>query len=133
MHLRPPRLCPCAPQVAGVQGSSATYAALCEVFQRQGQWDKLRTAVQVKGATRTSAEVLATQAVRGRWRERCAAVYRAAPHASACSGGMGSTCWASHACWCRLPSPAAGEPHPLPNDGASLQSGWRSKGRTPPS
>lgn len=36
-------------QAAGVQGSSATYAALCEVFQQQGKWDKLRTAVQVKG------------------------------------------------------------------------------------
>lgn len=32
-----------------MQGSSATYAALCEVFQQQGKWDKLRTAVQVKG------------------------------------------------------------------------------------
>lgn len=39
---------PCV-QAAGVQGSSATYTALCEVFQQQGKWDKLRTAVQVKG------------------------------------------------------------------------------------
>ena len=37
-------------QVAGVAGSSATYAALCDVFAKQGKWDKLRTAVQVKGA-----------------------------------------------------------------------------------
>lgn len=33
-------------------GSSATYAALCDVFAKQGQWGKLRTAVQVKGALR---------------------------------------------------------------------------------
>lgn len=33
-----------------MQGSSATYATLCDVFAKQGKWDKLRTAVQVKGA-----------------------------------------------------------------------------------
>ncbi|PSC70893.1 hypothetical protein C2E20_5639 [Micractinium conductrix] len=33
---------------AGVAGSSATYATLCDVFAKQGKWDKLRTAVQVK-------------------------------------------------------------------------------------
>ena len=36
-------------QEAGVAGSSATYATLCDVFAKQGKWDKLRTAVQVKG------------------------------------------------------------------------------------
>ena len=40
---------PCTLQVAGVAGSSATYATLCDVFAKQGKWDKLRTAVQVKG------------------------------------------------------------------------------------
>lgn len=39
----------CTLQVAGVAGSSATYATLCDVFAKQGKWDKLRTAVQVKG------------------------------------------------------------------------------------
>lgn len=43
-----PMLCLCA-QEAGVAGSSATYATLCDVFAKQGKWDKLRTAVQVKG------------------------------------------------------------------------------------
>jgi len=37
-------------QESGVVGSSATYATLCDVFAKQGKWDKLRTAVQVKGA-----------------------------------------------------------------------------------
>ncbi len=32
-------------------GSSATYATLCDVFAKQGKWEKLRTAVQVKGGS----------------------------------------------------------------------------------
>lgn len=38
-------------QEAGVAGSSATYATLCDVFAKQGKWEKLRTAVQVKGGS----------------------------------------------------------------------------------
>ena len=47
---RPHLLAGCrAAQEAGVAGSSATYATLCDVFAKQGNWAKLRTAVQVKG------------------------------------------------------------------------------------
>ena len=38
-------------QEAGVAGSSATYATLCDVFAKQGKWETLRTAVQVKGGS----------------------------------------------------------------------------------
>jgi hypothetical protein len=30
----------------GVQGNNMTYAALCDVFQKQGKWGKLTAAVQ---------------------------------------------------------------------------------------
>ena len=35
-------------QSAGLQGNKMTYAALCQVFQKQGRWDKYRTAMQVR-------------------------------------------------------------------------------------
>lgn len=38
-------------QTAGAPGpGAATYATLCDMLAKQGKWDRLRTAVQVRGA-----------------------------------------------------------------------------------
>ncbi len=38
-------------QAAGLQADTATYAALCDAFAQQGEWDKQRTALRVRGVT----------------------------------------------------------------------------------
>ncbi|EFN56272.1 hypothetical protein CHLNCDRAFT_51958 [Chlorella variabilis] len=62
---------------AGVAGSSATYATLCDVFAKQGNWAKLRTAVQVKEwmeaqgedpAQLTYAELMVRASEGGNWK-----------------------------------------------------------------
>lgn len=63
---------------AGVAGSSATYATLCDVFAKQGKWEKLRTAVQVKEwmeaqgedpAQLTYAQLMEKASQGGNWRK----------------------------------------------------------------